>query len=161
MIIKQFLFQMFLLLLTNPCRHHWLEKIPLSFHRFQIIQSQVLFKLITIPIIQTRILCCLFVHRIVSVNTNPSEELPFECCFFCTGDLSSTPLLMLDNPVANNPVVQEDPTTTTFLQRRSFPISSSSSSSVTSSQSQQVRMKNKKTKRLISCLFVFVAINRT
>lgn len=141
-IIKQFFFQMFVLLLTNLLLLHqyWLEKIPLSFHRFLIIRFRVLFKLIIN--LQIPIHFYLFVHRIVLVN-----EYHFNHCnwlgVFSLGDLSSTPLLMLDNPNSNNTVLQEDQpatTTTTFIECRSFPVDSSSSSSLTSSQSQQVRV---------------------
>ncbi len=70
----------------------------------------------------------------------PNQISFFQWIDFLSGDLSSTPLLMLDNPISNSAVIQQDEplsTTTTFIQCRSFPTSSSSSSS-TSSQSQQV-----------------------
>lgn len=77
-----------------------------------------------------------------------------ELCLVFSGDLSSTPLLMVENPNSNNAIVQENQpaaTTTTFIECRSFPIDSSSSSSLTSSQSQQVR--SMETNRLIIVYF--------
>ena len=93
-------------------------------------------------------------------NSLGKRTLSKECrsigfCF--SGDLSSTPLLMVENPNSNNAIVQQDqlpPTTaTTFIECRSFPIDSSSSSSLTSSQSQQVR--SMETNRLIRMIFVY------
>ncbi|CAF0765631.1 unnamed protein product [Rotaria sp. Silwood1] len=76
---------------------------------------------------------------------NNNTLLPV-CTSNSLGDLSSTPLLTLDNPTSNSPVSstinQQDESIipTTFIQCRSFPSSSSSSSSKSSasSQSQQV-----------------------
>ena len=59
----------------------------------------------------------------------------------CLGDLSSTPLLLLENPTLNSTLTdQQDESTTKFIQCQSFPSDSSSSlsESATSEQSQQV-----------------------
>ena len=92
-----------LLLLNQQHHHHWLEKILLSFHRFRIVQYQVLFKLRPIIIIIITIIhFYLFVHRIVLVNEKQMFNLFNSIDFIFSGDLSSTPLLMLDNPISNH-----------------------------------------------------------
>jgi len=88
-------------------------------------------------------------------NVNNSTLLPV-CTSNSLGDLSSTPLLLLDNPTSNSPILRTneppppplpidstttnstDPTSTTFIQCRSFRSDSSSSSkSSTSDRSAQ------------------------
>ncbi|CAM4764412.1 unnamed protein product [Rotaria magnacalcarata] len=88
-------------------------------------------------------------------NVNNNTLLPV-CTSNSLGDLSSTPLLLLDHPTSISPIPQipnqQDETPivpTTFIQCRSFPSSSSSSSSSkssTSSQSQQVPIEHESLK---------------
>ena len=61
----QMMLPLLLLLSNQQTNQHWLEKIRLSFHRFPMVQYQVLFNWTTIPI---PIHFYLFVHRIVLVN---------------------------------------------------------------------------------------------
>ncbi|UJR35126.1 hypothetical protein I4U23_027897 [Adineta vaga] len=88
------------------------------------------------------------ISSVLQIENNTKTLLPV-CTSNSLGDLSSTPLLMLDNPILNSPLApqslpinQETDTkksATTFIQCRSFPSSSSSSStkSSASSHSQQ------------------------
>ena len=84
-------------------------------------------------------------HRLDENALNTNNALLPVCTSNSLGDLSSTPLLLLDNPVSTSPgppaneSSEQASTPPTFIQCRSFPLSSSSSSS-TSDQSSEVSL---------------------
>ncbi|CAF0752344.1 unnamed protein product [Rotaria sordida] len=86
------------------------------------------------------------ISSVIQLENNNNNTLLPVCTSNSLGDLSSTPLLTLDNPTSNSPISSttnqhdESTTATTFIQCESLPSSSSSSlsKSTVSSQSQQI-----------------------
>ncbi|CAF1468597.1 unnamed protein product [Adineta steineri] len=122
--------------------HHQINNIPLVVDNPIIPTTEILVRKdsIVIPSISNS-----SISSVIRIENNNNTLLPV-CTSNSFGDLSSTPLLLLDNPLSDSPTPaipnqQNEPklTTTTFIQCRSFPSSSSSSStkSSTSSHSQQ------------------------